>query len=158
MKSYCWKADETYIKIKGQWCYQYRAVDRDGKTIDVYLSKNRDKKAAKAFFQKAIQSSDCPEKITIDKSEANHSALKAINRGLENNDQFLIRQIKYLNNVVEQDHRFIKKIVKPMLGFKAFYSADATLQGIELHHMLRKNQHQAANEMTIPEQFYALAG
>ena len=68
-----------------------------------------------------------------------------------------VRQIKYLNNIVEQDHRFIKKITKAMMGFKAFHSAQATLSGIELHHMLRKNQHQQSESMTIFEQFYALA-
>ena len=153
-----WKADETYVKIKGQWRYHYRAVDKEGKTIGVYLSKNRDKKAAKAFFKKSIRTPGLPKKITIDKSGANHSALKAINSQLNKEAQFLIRQITYLNNVVEQDHRFIKKVVNPMLGFKAFHSVDTTLQGIELHHMLRKGQHTAANEMSIPEQFYALTG
>ena len=71
--------------------------------------------------------------------------------------QLTVRQIKYLNNIVEQDHRFIKKITKPMKGFKAFQSADATLAGIELHHMLRKNQHNQSSNQTIFEQFYGLA-
>lgn len=71
--------------------------------------------------------------------------------------QLTVRQIKYLNNIIEQDHRFIKKITKPIKGFKAFYSAEATLSGIELHHMLRKKQHKQSDRMTIFEQFKALA-
>ena len=152
-----WRADETYIKVKGKWIYQYRAVDKSGQTIDIYLSKKRDKTAAKRFFEKSIGSSGRPEKITIDKSGANLSALETINQSYETSEKFHIRQIKYLNNIVEQDHRFIKKITKPMMGFKAFQSAHATLQGVELHHMLRKKQHQLSNKMTVPEQFYALA-
>ena len=71
--------------------------------------------------------------------------------------QIEIRQIKYLNNIIEQDHRGIKRITKPMMGFKAFHSAEATLAGIELHRMLKKNQHVDAIKLTTFEQFYALA-
>jgi len=159
-----WRMDETYIKVKGKWCYLYRAVDKAGATIDFFLSKSRDKKAAERFFVKAIGSSGVPGKITIDKSGSNKSALQSINLMLAflsiMYGRFLnifVREIKYLNNIVEQDHRFIKRIVKPMMGFKAFHSAQATLAGIELHRMLRKSQHQQANSMTIFEQFYALA-
>jgi len=149
--------DETYIKHNKQWLYLYRAVDKAGNTIDFMLSKYRDEQAAKRFFIKAIGYSSKLEKITIDKSGANNAALKSINKSLCMDDQVEIRQIKYLNNIVEQDHRFIKKIVKPMMGFKSFHSASATLLGIELHHMLRKNQHKDAASMSIHEQFYALA-
>lgn len=152
-----WRMDETYIKVKGEWCYLYRAVDKTGNTIDFMLSKDRDEKAAKRFFIKAIGYSSKPEKITIDKSGANKAALKSININLGKKDEIEIRQIKYLNNIVEQDHRFIKKIVKPMMGFKSFHSASATLIGVELHHMLRKNQHFNADNMSIHEHFYALA-
>jgi len=71
--------------------------------------------------------------------------------------QITVRQIKYLNNIVEQDHRFVKQITKPMKGFKAFHSAEATLSGIELHHMLHKKQHALSANQTIFEQFYGLA-
>lgn len=152
-----WRMDETYIKIKGKWCYLYRAVDKAGKTIEFMVSKKRDKKAAKAFFNKALGSTERPEKITIDKSGSNKSALDTINKTLPENEKILIRQIKYLNNIVEQDHRFIKKVVKPMLGFKAMHSAKATLAGIELHHMLKKQQHKKSGNQTIFEQFYVLA-
>jgi len=167
-----WRMDETYIKVDGEWTYYYRAVDKEGSTIDFMLSKNRDKKAATAFFIKAIGSSGIPEKVTIDKSGANTAGLNVINLQLAIVANILlvlffekeawklqieVRQIKYLNNIVEQDHRGIKRITKPMMGFKAFYSAEATLSGIELHHMLRKNQHVNSDKLNIFEQYYALA-
>jgi putative transposase len=159
-----WRMDETYIKIKGVWHYLYRAVDKDGHTVDFMLSKNRDESAAKAFFSKAIVSNGLPDKITIDKSGANKAGINAIN--LQLIILFLlgciliqidIRQIKYLNNIVEQDHRGIKRITKPMMGFKAFHSAEATLAGIELYRMLKKGQHIHAKNSCVFEQFYALA-
>jgi putative transposase len=159
-----WRMDETYIKIKGQWNYLYRAVDKEGKTIDFMLSKQRDEAAAKAFFAKAIGSSGLPEKITIDKSGANKAGIDAINLQLTvlallgcTLMQIQIRQIKYLNNIIEQDHRGIKRIVKPMMGFKAFHSAQATIAGIELYRMLKKGQHAHAKNSPAFEQFYALA-
>ena len=157
--------DEIYIKIKGVWYYLYRSVDKDGDTIDFMLLKNRDEPAAKAFFTKAIGSSGLPEKITIDKSGANKAGINAINLQLIILAllgfvlvQIDIRQIKYLNNIIEQDHRGIKRITKPMMGFKAFYSAEATLAGIELYRMLKKAQHIHAKNSHAFEQFYALAG
>ena len=159
-----WRMDETYIKIKGAWHYFYRAVDKEGNTIDFMLSKKRDEAAATAFFEKAIGSSGLPEKVTIDNSGANNAGLKAINLQLIILYFFgcafmpiIIRQIKYLNNVVEQDHRSIKRITNPMMGFKNFYSAEATLAGIELYHMLKKGPHINSENSTAFEQFYALA-
>jgi putative transposase len=151
------RMDETYIKVKGQWFYLYRAVDKDGETIDFQLSEKRNEAAAKAFFTKAINASGKPKKVTIDKSGANNAALKSLNNNLKEKDKIEIRQIKYLNNVVEQDHRFIKKIIKPMMGFKSFESAQATLAGIELHHMLRKNQYKNSEATSVFKQFYSLA-
>jgi len=160
-----WPMDETYLKIKGEWNYLYRAVDKGGNTIDFMLSKKRDKKAAKRFFSKAIGTHGLPEKVTIDKSGAKKAGLNSINLQLAILFvlggvfyQLEIRQIKYLNNIVEQDHRSIKRVTKPMMGFKSFNSAEATIAGIELHHMLRKGQHQQAANISIFEQFYALAG
>ena len=159
-----WRMDETYIKIKGVWQYLYRAVDKEGNTIDFMLAKNRDEVAAKAFFIKAIGSNGLPEKITIDKSGANKAGIDAINLQLIVLSllgctlmQIQIRQIKYLNNIIEQDHRGIKRIVKPMMGFKAFHSAEATLAGIELCRMLKKGQHINSEKAFAFEQFYALA-
>ena len=152
-----WRMDETYIKVKGQWAYLYRAVDSEGNTIDFLLRKHRDKAAAEAFFRKAIKHNGQPGKVTIDKSGSNTSALDSLNAVLEADKKIVVRQIKYLNNIIEQDHRFVKKITNGMRGFKAFHSAEATLSGIELHHMLSKNQHTQSRNMTIFEQFYGLA-
>lgn len=128
------------------------------------LSEKRDKPAAHAFFKKSIGSNGVPNKVTIDKSGANKAGMNAINLQLALLFIFggvfmkiTVRQIKYLNNIVEQDHRFVKKITKPMKGFKAFHSADATLSGIELHHMLRKGQHTESENQSIFEQFNGLA-
>jgi putative transposase len=157
-----WRMDETYIKIKGEWHYLYRAVNKEGQTIDFMLLKNRDREAAEKFLEKAIGCSGLPDKVTIDKSGANKAGLEAINLQLEIllmwiGQFFEIRQIKYLNNVIEQDHRAIKRVVNPMMGFNAFHSAEATLAGIELYHMLRKGQHRHAANLPVFEQFYALA-
>ncbi|CAM4489678.1 MAG: IS6 family transposase ISPko6 [Legionella sp.] len=159
-----WRMDETYIKVKGQWVYLYRAVDKEGKTVDFMLSEKRDEPAARAFFEKAIGSNGIPDKVTMDKSGANKASIDTINLHLALLfmlggvfTQITVRQIKYLNNIVEQDHRFVKKVTKPMNGFKAFHSAEATLAGIELHHMLRNGQHRESANQSIFEQFYGLA-
>ncbi len=152
-----WRMDETYIKIKGTYKYLYRAVDKEGNTIDFLLTAKRDKAAAMRFFKKAIDSSDMPEKVTMDKSGANKAAIDQIIK--DNDTSIVVRQIKYLNNIVEQDHRAVKRITKPMLGFKSFQSAKSILAGIELMHMIRKGQMmmEGADEMSFAEQFYALA-
>lgn len=133
-----WRMDETYIKVKGVWKYLYRAVDKEGKTIDFLLTAKRDKAAAMRFFDKAMQANGIPEKVTMDKSGANKSAIDEINDAMD--VPMLIRQVKYLNNIVEQDHRSVKRITKPMLGFKSFHAAKSILAGIELMHMIRKGQ------------------
>ena len=151
-----WRMDETYIKIKGQWYYLYRAVDKEGNTIDFLLTKKRDTKAAKRFLIKAIGSNGRPEKITIDKSGANKAAIEEYNR--ENETSIEIRQIKYLNNIVEQDHRGIKRVTKHMLGFKSFHAASITLNGIELVRMIKIGQFNQQDESTLnpAEIFYSL--
>jgi len=152
-----WRMDETYIKIKGQWRYLYRAVDKEGQTIDFLLTARRDKKAAKRFLRKAIGQHGLPGKITIDKSGANTAAIEAL---VEETDHAIeIRQIKYLNNLVEQDHRAIKRIVRPMLGFQSFRSARITLQGVELMHMIKKGQMIMIDgqSLSAAERFYSLA-
>ena len=152
-----WRMDETYIKVKGVWKYLYRAVDRDGKTIDFLLTAKRDKAAAKRFFDKAMQANSVPEKVTMDKSGANKAAIDEINANREK--PMVVRQVKYLNNIVEQDHRAMKRITKSMLGFKSFQSAKNILAGIELMHMIRKGQimMEGADKMSYAEQFYALS-
>src|SRR5437868_14987059 len=133
-----WRMDETYIKVKGQWRYLYRAVDKQGQTIDFLLTKERDEQAAKRFLTKAIRRHGVPEKITIDGSAANEAAIKSYNE--EHGTAIEIRKIKYLNNIVEQDHRGVKRVTRPMLGFKSFEAAECTLAGVELMHMLKKRQ------------------
>ena len=129
--------------MNGQWKYFYRAVDKDGNTIDFLLTAKRDLKAAKRFFKKAIKANGTPIKINIDKSGANKAGIEQCNK--DNDSNVEIRQCKYLNNIIEQDHRFIKKIVRPMLGFKNFFSANITLTGIEIVRMIKKGQMVSSN-------------
>jgi putative transposase len=103
--------DETYVKVKGQWRYLYRAVDKAGDTIDFLFRAKRDKAAARRFFQKAMAQNGTPETVTIDKSGSNLAALHAINAKRET--PIKVRQVKYFNNIVEQDHRAIKRITRP---------------------------------------------
>ena len=137
-----------------------RCVDKFGDTVDFMLSEKRDEAAATLFFNQAIDNNGFPKKGVIDKSGANFVGLENINlllmlAGIISFVEIL--KIKYLNNRVEQDHRFIKKITKPMMGFKVFYSAKATIAGIETAHMIRKGQ---LSDENIPayKQFMALAG
>jgi putative transposase len=153
-----WRMDETYVKVKGQWRYLYRAVDKYGATIDFLLTEHRDKDAALRFLKKAIRRNGLPETITIDGSDANEAAIKHYNQ--QYGTAIAIRQVKYLNNVVEQDHRAVKRVTRPMLGFKSFDAAQRTLAGIELMHMIKKKQmmRDAGDEgRRAAEQFYSLA-
>jgi putative transposase len=151
--------DETYIKVRGKWMYHYRGVDRDGQTLDFTLSERRDKAAARRFFRRAIGTNGVPDRVVIDKSGANLAGLEAVNvilKFTETGQTIKILQVKYLNNILEQDHRFIKRITGQMLGFKAFHSASATLEGIETAHMIRKGQFDV-NSLTAFQQFAQLA-
>jgi transposase-like protein len=148
-----WRMDETYIKVNGKWKYFYRAVDKEGNTIDYLLTAKRDMKAAKRFFTKAIKSNGHPELVNVDKSGSNKAALNSINE--ETEEQIEIRQCKYLNNIVEQDHRNIKRITRPMLEFKNFHCAQKTLAGIELMKMIKKGQ-MKEDRLSPAEQFYSL--
>ncbi|MCZ8513390.1 IS6 family transposase [Paenibacillus filicis] len=137
-----YRTDETYIKIKGQWKYLYRAVDSKGNTIDFMLSENRDAPAAKRFFKKALNSphNQSPRVITVDKNPAYPIAVQHLKDEKAMNQETVLRQQKYLNNIIEQDHRFLKKVIKPMLGFKTFGTAEKTIAGIEVMHMIKKGQ------------------
>jgi putative transposase len=153
-----WRMDETSIRVKGEWRYLYRAVDKTGQTIDFLLTEHRDTEAALRFLTQAIHRHGVPDKITIDGSEANAAAIKRYNE--EHGTAIIIRQVKYLNNLVEQDHRAVKRVTRPMLGFKSFDAAQGTLAGIELMHMIKKRQMiiEARDEgLTAAEQFYSLA-
>lgn len=148
--------DETYIKVRGQWKYLYRAVDKEGNKVDFLLRAHRDKAAARRYFEKSIEQNGEPETVTIDKCGANLAALDAINA--ERETPIKIRQNKYLNNVVEQDHRAIKRRTRSMLGFKNFRCARILLSGIELMHMIAKGQMQVrVIGYTHAQQFYSLA-
>jgi transposase-like protein len=150
-----WRIDETYVKVRGQWKYLYRAVDKAGNTVDFLLRAHRDKAAARRYFEKAIEQSGEPDTITVDRSGANLAALEALNAG--RSTPIKVRQNKYLNNIVEQDHRAIKRIIKPMMGFKDFRCARIILAGIELMHMIRKRQMKDdGGDRTVAAQFYSL--
>ena len=136
-----WRVDETYIRIKGEWCYLYRAVDRTGRTVDFRLSARRDVAAAKAFFRKAIKSQQHPpQTITLDGYAASHRAVRELKADGSLPTETKLRSSKYLNNLIEQDHRSIKQRVAAMLGFKQFRNAAITIAGIELMHRIRKGQ------------------
>ena len=137
-----WRVDETYIKVKGAWQYLYRAVDSEGNTLDFMLSAKRDAKAAARFFRKVFkgQHTQAPRVITVDKNAAYPGAMETLKEDEAIDSETELRQSKYLNNIIEQDHRKIKRIVKPMMGFKSFNSARRTLSGIETMNMIRKGQ------------------
>jgi transposase-like protein len=151
------RMDETYIKVKGVWKYLYRAVDKAGKTVDFLLTAKRDMAAAKRFFDKAMGANGEPDKVAMDKSGANKAAIDAING---NRDvPIVVRQVKYLNNIVEQDHRAIKRVTRPMLNFKSFHAARSVLAGVELMHMIRKGEFAGDSQpMSFADQFYVMAG
>ena len=150
-----WRFDETYIKVRGQWKYLYRAADKNGDTIDFLLTAKRDKKAALRFLRQAVRNNGIPEKINIDKSGSNTAAIEAYNNEAGTNIE--IRQCKYLNNIVEQDHRAVKRKMRAALGFKAFHSAHATMQGVEVVRMILKGQIYPVNGGTFIEHFNRLA-
>lgn len=152
-----WRLDETYINVSGEWKYLYRAVDRGGDTVDFLLTAKRDKAAARRFLERAIVLHDVPKKITIDKSGANTAAIESVKADAGVDIEW--RQSKYLNNMVEQDHRALKRITRPMLGFKSFWCARIIIAGIETMHMIKKGQLRCpdGHPMSAADQFYRLA-
>jgi transposase, IS6 family len=138
-----YRVDETYIKIKKQWYDLYLAVDSSGATLDFMLSATRDADVAERFFRQVLQASHTltPRVITVDKNAAYPPAFDAFQQEGTLPESCLLRQRKYSNNVVEQDHRFVKRRVNPGLGFGAIDTAQRTIQGYEALHMLRKGQH-----------------
>ena len=158
-----WRVDETYIKVKGKWKYLYRAVDSDGDTIDFMLSSKRDKKAAKRFFKKALSSNhnQITRVITVDKNPAYLPAIDELKNEKNLSKNVEIRQTRYLNSIAEQDHRSIKRIIVPMLGFQFFRSASNTLKGIEAMNMIKKRQvnnlnYSILNEVKYINQLFAI--
>ncbi|RFT66288.1 IS6 family transposase [Bacillus clarus] len=159
-----WRVDETYVKVKGQWMYLYRAVDSEGNTIDFYLSESRDKQAAKRFFKKALAASHIckPRVITVDKNPAYPVAIQELKEEKRMPEGIQLRQVKYLNIIVEQDHRFIKKRVRSMLGFKSYETATSILSGVETMHMMKKGElhlqvKSAQNEVRFIHKLFGIA-
>jgi transposase, IS6 family len=137
-----WRVDETYIKVKKEWVYLYRAVDSQGNTLDFFFSPTRDAKAAKQFFLTTLAASHSsePRVINVDKNAAYPKAFAELKAEGHLSENCQLRQVKYLNNLVEQDHRFIKRLTKPGMGFFSLETAWRTLQGYEVMHMIRKGQ------------------
>lgn len=135
-----WRVDETYIRVHGRWTYLYRAVDKQGLTVDFLLSEYRDIAAAKRFFTRAVEQHGSPETITLDGYPATHAAVAELKKSGMLRPQTKVRTSKYLNNLVEQDHRRVKQRLYPMLGFKNFANATTTISGIELVQKIKKSQ------------------
>ncbi|GEO16465.1 IS6 family transposase [Microvirga aerophila] len=161
-----WHLDETYIKVRGRWMYLYRAINSDGDTVEFWFSERRNLTAAKRFLSKALKRYGRPERIVIDGSQTNHEAIVSCDvadwlrdRSRTKLTPIRIRQCAYLNNRIEQDHRAIKRRVRPMLGFKSMVSARVILGGIEMVHMMRKGQAKYAcnSNLSLAEQFERLA-
>ncbi len=179
-----WRVDETYVKIKGTWTYLYRAIDSQGNTLEFLLSPTRDAEAAKRFFEKALPcpagsvpqaptvekqgtesatptdfkvSRAAPRVINVDKNAAYPKAIADLKASGILPESVELRQVKYLNNLIEQDHRFIKRLVKPAMGFFSLETAGRTLQGYEVMHMIRKGQMQGVNKGDITGQVTFIA-
>lgn len=155
-----WRVDETYIKVKGVWTYLYRAVDSLGQTIDFHLSPRRDATAAKRFFRKALWQPHTvnPRTITVDKNPAYPRAVRDLKRWGRLWRFSRLRQRKYLNNIVEQDHRRIKRLVRPGLGFGSLRTARRTLAGYEAMAMIRKGQVYNVGQRDMQAQAALVAG
>jgi transposase-like protein len=155
-----WRVDETYIKVRKEWKYLYRAVDKQGQTVDFFLSEHRDIESAKQFFSRGIEKSGAPEKITVDAYAATHTAIRELKQSAILPVNVLVRTSKYLNNLIEQDHRRVKQRVYPMLGFKRFENAAVTISGIELAHKIKKGQFDtssiAASKQRAPQVWEAV--
>ena len=154
-----WRVDETYIKVKGRWTYLYRAVDKTGQTIDFLLSAKRDAAAAKRFFRKALAQPHTvnPRTITVDKNACYPKAITGMKRDEQLWRCSKLRQVKYLNNIIEQDHRRIKRLTRPGLGFGSFQTARRTVAGFEAMAMIRKGQvtRIKGNDMKAQSEFVA---
>jgi len=154
-----WRVDETYIKVKKEWVYLYRAVDSAGNTLDFFFSSTRDAHAAKKFLLKTLASSTPsePRVINVDKNAAYPKAFNELKAEGIIPERCELRQVKYLNNMIEQDHRFIKRLTKPGMGFFSFETAWRTLQGFEIMNMIRKGQVQGVAKGDVKGQIALVA-
>ena len=146
-----WKVDETYIKVKGEWVYLYRAIDSEGNTLGFRLSAKRDADAAQALFEQTLDAPHTipPRVINVDKNAAYPKAIETLKTHCTLSPDCELRQVKYLNNLIEQDHRFIKRRTRPGLGFFAFDTAQRTVSGYETMNMIRKGQVTAVDKGDI---------
>ncbi len=149
-----WRVDETYIKVKGVWKYLYRAVDSQGNTLDFLLSAKRDAQAAKRFLRKTLSAThtQTPHVVNVDKNAAYPPAIDELKANEQLPETLQLRQVKYLNNTVEQDNRFIKRLTKPGMGFHSFNTARRTLSGCEAMNMIRKGQVQGVQRGDVVAQ------
>jgi transposase-like protein len=156
-----WRVDETYIRVRGRWTYLYRAVDKQGLTVDFLLSEHRDISAAKQFFTGSIALRGAPERITVDGYPATHAAIAELKKDGVLHSETKIWTSKYLNNLVEQDHRRVKQRIYPMLGFKNFRYAAVAISGVELAQKIKKGQFDIAKftngvDVRVPEMWEAV--
>ena len=150
-----WRLDEMYVKVRGEDRYWYRAVDKQGNTVDFLLTARRNRRAAYRFFARAVKNNGLPRIANIDKSGANKAGIEDFNR--KHGANVTVRQCKYLNNIVEQDHRTVRRRMRTIQTFKNFRCARIILEGIELMHMIKKGQMIGGKTMTPAQQFYSLA-
>ena len=159
MSNGSWRVDETYVKVKGRWTYLYRAVDSYGQTIDFLLSAKRDAEVAKRFFRKALAQPHTmnPRTIPVDKNAAYPKAVAEMKKEGELWRRSQLRRVKYLNNIVEQDHRNVKRLIQPGLGFGGFWTARRTRAGYQAMVMIRKRQVRNVNSNDIKAQAELIA-
>ncbi|MDM5155589.1 IS6 family transposase [Bacillus sp. DX1.1] len=134
-----WRLDETYIKVKGKWCYLYRAIDKEGQTLDIQLRKKRDTQAAYAFMKRLVRTYGEPTVLTTDKAPSLICAFKKLQR-IDFYKNTFHRTTKYLNNLIEQDHRHVKRRFARSLGFQSLRHASRTIKGIETLHAIYKQR------------------
>ena len=137
-----WRVDETYVRVKGRWCYLYRAIDSTGATIDFLLSALRDAAAAKRLFRQALSDPSHPQPrvINTDQARLYGAAIPAVKAEGILRHRCRHRPVQYLNHILEQDHRAIKRRVKAKQNFREFQAARRTIEGYEAMHMIRKGQ------------------
>jgi len=145
-----WRVDETYVKVKGQWKYLYRAIDKNGKTIDFYLAHTRSMEAARLFLRKTMKKQqpwDLPDTINTDKNAAYGAALESLKKSGKCDSEVQHRQVKYLNNRLEADHGKLKRLIRPVRGFKSMKTANATIKGFEVMRIFKKGQMRAWQQL-----------
>ena len=155
-----WRVDETYVKVRGKWMYLYRAVDSTGQTLDFLLNQTRSTRAAKRFFRKVLSRPHitAPRIINVDKNSTYIGAVHDLKREKLSPEKCKRRPSQYMNNIIEQDHRLLKRKIKPGLGFSSYPTAWRTIRGYEAMHMIRKGQVVGADKGNIQAQNQFIAG